>query len=71
MALDPGLNALGLSYASTSRRVAEYLLPTFVKLGVEGIEDIVKRHVAEVSDPARDLTTDVYVAWARKKSISD
>ena len=70
MITDPGLNSLGLSYASTSRRVAKYLLPAMIKLGVEDIEGIVERHLAEVSDRSRNVTTDVYVAWARKKCIS-
>lgn len=65
---DIGLDALGLSYRNTAHKVAEYLPAVFSKYGIPANDDIGRRHIEELYDPSRDITTDIYVAWARKKA---
>lgn len=62
---DPALNKLGLTWKVNIVRLAKDLPQRFANDGIT--EDVARRHLEEVQDPTRSLTTDFYFVHARKR----
>ncbi|KAI0746358.1 S-adenosyl-L-methionine-dependent methyltransferase [Daedaleopsis nitida] len=61
---DEALNKLGHTWRETMIRIAQEL-PT--RLAQQGFtSEVTRRHLEELQDPTRRITTDMYFAWCRK-----
>lgn len=57
-------NDLGAVWKTNMVRVARDLPARFAPQGIT--EEVAQQHLAELQDPSREISTDMYFAWARK-----
>ncbi|EJF60557.1 S-adenosyl-L-methionine-dependent methyltransferase, partial [Dichomitus squalens LYAD-421 SS1] len=62
---DPEENKLGLSWKVNMLRVARDLPTRFSDQGIT--MEVAEKHLEELVDPARSITTDMYFSWSRKR----
>lgn len=48
-------------------RVARDLPGRFAEQGIT--EEVARKHLEELEDPDRDITTDMYFSWSRKRIV--
>ncbi|KAI0942642.1 hypothetical protein AcW1_003216 [Taiwanofungus camphoratus] len=64
---DPKENKLGLTWKTNMLRVARDLPGRFAEQGIT--EEVARKHLEELEDPDRDITTDMYFSWSRKRIV--
>ncbi|KAI1787183.1 S-adenosyl-L-methionine-dependent methyltransferase [Ganoderma leucocontextum] len=58
-------NKLGLAWKVNMLRVARDLPTRFAEQGITA--EVAMQHLEELEDPARSITTDMYLSWSRKR----